>query len=67
MEVFINTDKKTYPEGSTLAEIIKKYNNYNEKSYTVVYNDKLVKKEDYDKITIKNNDKIKILPFAMGG
>jgi len=67
MEVFINTDKKSYPEGITLAEIVQKTNNYNDKSYNVVYNNQLIKKENYKNITVKDRDKIKILPFAMGG
>lgn len=66
MRVFVNQDKKTYPEGTTIAEIVKK-TNYNDKSYNVVRNGKLVKKEDYQNITIDENDKIRILPFAMGG
>ena len=66
MKVFVNQDKKTYPEGTTIAEIVKK-TNYNDKSYNVVRNGKLVKKEDYQNITIDENDKIRILPFAMGG
>ena len=65
-KVFVNQDKKTYPEGTTIAEIVKK-TNYNDKSYNVVRNGKLVKKEDYQNITIDENDKIRILPFAMGG
>ncbi|HKL75305.1 MAG TPA: sulfur carrier protein ThiS [Halanaerobiales bacterium] len=66
MRVFVNQDKKTYPEGTTIAEIVKK-TNYNDKSYNVVRNGKLVKKDDYQKTTISKNDKIRILPFAMGG
>ena len=67
MEVFINTDKKNFPEGITLAEIVNRTNNFNDKSYNVVYNDQLIKKENYEKIKVKDKDKIKILPFAMGG
>ncbi|MGM0437838.1 MAG: sulfur carrier protein ThiS [Bacillota bacterium] len=66
MRVFVNQDKKNYPEGTTIAEIVKK-TSYNDKSYNVVRNGKLVKKENYQKTTINENDKIRILPFAMGG
>ena len=67
MKIFVNTDKKTYPEGTTLSEIIKNNSKYNKHSYNVILNGTLVKKDAYEKTVIKNNDKIKILPFAMGG
>ncbi len=50
-----------------LSDFLKQNGIVDNKSVVVIINEKIIKKEDFDTIQIKENDEIEILRFVAGG
>ena len=63
---FLNGDEYSSKYELTLFELIT-YFNYNAFLFVLEYNNKICEKKKWDKISIKNNDKIEIVTIVGGG
>lgn len=66
MQIIINGIKKDVKEGITIKELLKELNIL-DKTMAVAVNMNIVKKDDWDKFSLKENDKIEALNFVGGG
>lgn len=66
ISVQINGKIETLQAGTTIYEIIKKYNIQN-RNIAVAINGRIVTKNDYNKQVIQENSKIDIITAAGGG
>lgn len=63
---FFNGDKYSTQYELTLFELIT-YFNYNTSLFVLEYNNTICEKKKWNKISIKNNDKIEIVTIVGGG
>jgi sulfur carrier protein len=63
---FFNGDEYSTKYELTLFELIT-YFNYNASLFVLEYNNAICEKKKWDKISIKNNDKIEIVTIVGGG
>ena len=63
---FLNGDEYSTKYELTLFELIT-YFNYNASLFVLEYNNKICEKKKWDKISIKNKDKIEIVTIVGGG
>ena len=63
---FLNGEKYSTFSSLTLSKIIK-YFNYNSTLLVIEYNNSIYNKKYWNKIKIKNNDKIEIITIVGGG
>jgi len=66
MKVVVNGKNLKFYEDITLLEIMKKLN-IESKVMAAAINLEIVKKDSWDKVKIKENDKIELLQFVGGG
>ncbi len=67
MKVIVNNIEEEYPEGFSLQDIVSGHKNYNKGLCLVFLNDELVFRKDYEKIKVKENDKIRVVKAVSGG
>lgn len=66
MKIIINGKEQEVEEGLSVLNLIKKFN-FDPEKIVVEINLEIIKKEDFDKIILKPNDKVEILRFVGGG
>jgi thiamine biosynthesis protein ThiS len=66
MIIKINGKKEDFKEKTTLLELIKD-KKIDSATIAVEYNQKIIPKEEFDKIILKDKDKLEILTFVGGG
>ena len=66
MQVVINGIKKDVKENITIKELLEELKVL-DKTMAVAVNMNIVKKDDWDKFNLKENDKIEALNFVGGG
>ncbi|WHH60696.1 sulfur carrier protein ThiS [Petroclostridium sp. X23] len=66
MEITLNGKKEVLDKEMTLLELIE-YKGLNPISVVVEYNANIVKKEEWDNISLKENDTLEVLRFVGGG
>jgi len=67
MIINIAGEKKEYPEGTTIKDLIEKENVDNPDYVTVTVNDEFVDRETFPTATVKDGDEIEFLYFMGGG
>ena len=63
---FLNGEKYYIKDKLTILKIIE-YFNYNKSLIVLEYNNLICHKKDWEKISIKNNDKLEIVTIVGGG
>jgi sulfur carrier protein len=66
MQVTINGEKREFDEYFTLSELLKKLEMPNER-IAVELNKEIVRKKDWEAVSLKDADKIEIVHFVGGG
>lgn len=66
MELIINGEKKSFDDNKTLKEIITSLK-IEDKVMAAAVNMEIVKKENWETFTPKENDKLELLQFVGGG
>jgi len=66
MQIIINGIKKDVKEDITIKELLKELNIL-DKTMAVAVNMNIVKKDNWDKFSLKENDKVEALNFVGGG
>lgn len=62
----INGVEKEYPEGITLAEVLKQ-EGYQREQIAVERNEEIVPKAEYDKVLLTSADYLEVVRFVGGG
>lgn len=62
----INGVEKDYPEGITLAEVLKQ-EGYQREQIAVERNEEIVPKAEYDKVLLTSADHLEVVRFVGGG
>lgn len=65
-KIFLNGESYFTNYELTIFELIT-YFNYNTSLFVLEYNNKICEKKNWDKILLKNNDKIEIVTIVGGG
>jgi len=66
MQIIINGIKKDVKESITIKELLEELKVL-DKTMAVAVNMNIVKKDDWDKFSLKENDKVEALNFVGGG
>jgi len=66
MKIIINGHEKEIKNNTTIKELLENLQIL-DKTMAVAVNMKIVKKDDWDKFTLKEDDKIEALTFVGGG
>ena len=66
IKIKINGIEKKIPQNTTIKELLSSLNVL-DKTMAVAVNMKIVKKDDWDKFVLKENDKVEALNFVGGG
>ena len=66
MQIIINGIKKDVKESITIKELLEELKIL-DKTMAVAVNMNIVKKDDWDKFSLKENDKVEALNFVGGG
>jgi thiamine biosynthesis protein ThiS len=66
IKVFINGKQEEFEKEITISELLE-IKKIRKEVVTVEYNEEIIKREDYDKIKLKDNDKIELVFFMGGG
>jgi len=66
IRIKINGIEKEIPQNTTIKELLSSLNVL-DKTMAVAVNMKIVKKDDWDKFVLKENDKVEALNFVGGG
>jgi len=66
IKVFINGKQEEFEKEVTISELLE-IKKIRKEVVTVEYNEEIIKREDYDKIKLKDNDKIELVFFMGGG
>jgi len=64
--IYVNGKKEEYPEGTKVMELLKE-KKVRPEVLTVEVNDEIVKREKYDTLTLKDDDRVEIIFFMGGG
>lgn len=64
--MIINGVEKDYPEGITLAEVLKQ-EGYQRERIAVERNEEIVPKAEYDKVLLTSADHLEVVRFVGGG
>lgn len=67
MEITLNNNLEQFKEDNLTISDILKIKNFTFKMLIVKINDKLIKKEDYDKTTVNNGDNVAVIHLISGG
>lgn len=62
----INGVNKDYPEGISLAEVLKQ-EGYQKERIAVERNEEIVPKAEYDKVVLASTDHLEVVQFVGGG
>jgi thiamine biosynthesis protein ThiS len=66
MRILLNGVEREIPEGMTIAELLG-YLNLATERLAVERNDQIVRRADWDHITIEDGDRVEIVHFVGGG
>ena len=66
IRIKINGIEKEIPQNTTIKDLLSSLNVL-DKTMAVAVNMKIVKKDDWDKFVLKENDKVEALNFVGGG
>jgi len=66
IKIKINGIEKEIPENTTIKDLLSSLNVL-DKTMAVAVNMKIVKKDDWDKFVLRENDKVEALNFVGGG
>jgi len=66
IRIKINGIEKEIPQNTTIKDLLSSLNVL-DKTMAVAINMKIVKKDDWDKFVLKENDKVEALNFVGGG
>ena len=67
MEITLNNNIETFePETFNITELLR-LKNFTFKMLVIKVNDKVVKREDYDSVFVKNNDNVSVIHLISGG
>ncbi len=66
MRITVNGEQKTFRKDLTIALLISKYR-LKKESVAVELNHKIIKKADYEKSILRDNDRVEIVHFVGGG
>ena len=66
IKVFINGKQEEFEKEITISELLE-IKKIRKEVVTVEYNEEIIKREDYGKIKLKDNDKIELVFFMGGG
>ena len=66
MKVFVNGKERTFDEGMTLSKMISALN-LNVMGMIIERNLEVVSKSEYDKMVLKNGDKVELIRLVGGG
>jgi len=66
IKIKINGIEKEIPQNTTIKDLLSSLNVL-DKTMAVAVNMKIVKKDDWDKFVLKENDKVEALNFVGGG
>lgn len=64
--MIINGVEKEYPEGILLSEVLVQEGYQNDR-IAVEWNEEIVPKAEYEKVSLKNSDHLEIVRFVGGG
>lgn len=67
MNITLNNRKESFQEKSMFVSELLKKKNFTFKLLVIKINNKLVKKEDYDKAMIKDGDNVAVIHLISGG
>ena len=66
MRLFVNGEEKTYTAPLSILGLVEKHG-LKKEGVAVEVNKKIIKKVDYDKVSLKDGDKVEIVHFVGGG
>lgn len=66
MKVTVNGETQELPEGMTIAGLVATITEAH-KGVAVAVNDEVVRRADWDSITVRDNDRVEILTAVQGG
>ena len=66
-QIIVNDEKQEVTLPLTLAELIKIYKVFQPEMVTIQVNEDFAEKEDYEKIQLKDGDRVDFLYFMGGG
>jgi thiamine biosynthesis protein ThiS len=66
MQVTINGEKRAFDESFTISELLEKLEMPNER-IAVELNKEIVRKKDWETVSVRDEDKIEIVHFVGGG
>ena len=68
MTISVNNQEKTFHEKSKcIRDVLKSFDILSENGIAVAVNQQVIKKTDWDKFMIKDNDKILLITATQGG
>lgn len=67
MKITINGNEAVLEKGLTIAEVLKTQKVEMQEYVTVQVNDEIISREDFEKVTLKENDAVEFLYFMGGG
>lgn len=67
MQLIITGEKKEYPEGITVKELIAKEDVENPEYVTVSLNDEFVDQRQFEETVLKDGDQVEFIYFMGGG
>ncbi|RDU67054.1 thiamine biosynthesis protein ThiS [Helicobacter didelphidarum] len=66
MQIILNGKNQVFPDNITISQILTTLN-IQERVVAIALNSNVVKKESWEKITIKEHDCLELLQFTSGG
>ncbi|MEI6764009.1 MAG: sulfur carrier protein ThiS [Bacteroidota bacterium] len=67
MKIILNNREETFEKQEMTVNALLSEKNFTFKMLVIKVNDVLVKKEDYEKIVIRDNDRVSVLHLISGG
>ncbi len=67
MFVFVNNETLQLEQPETIPEVLKRINIPNPQGIAVAVNNAVVAKSDWEKFTVKENDKVTVIRATQGG
>lgn len=67
MEIILNSNKEKFDADSLTINELLKVKNYTFKMLVIKVNEKLVKRDSYDSVFVKNGDEVNVIHLISGG